>query len=102
MGFSTGCWVDLFSRQRWRRAQLVWASAKGTLFMFVSHGGRPHTMTRRSCERLIVHDLLRPVETHGVVARALSTLTNELQTTKPMELNQPAPAASNSRFARSH
>jgi hypothetical protein len=77
LGLITGCWVDLFSNQKWRRAQLVWASDKGSLFMFVSHGGRPHSMTRRSCERLILHDLLRPVETHGVVAQALSALKSD-------------------------
>lgn len=73
----TGCWVDLFSRRRWRRAQLAWASAKGTLFMFVSHGGRPHSMTRRSCERLISSQLLRLVDSNGVVAHALATLKQE-------------------------
>ena len=66
-----GGWVDLYSRQRWLRAQLVWASSQATLFMFVSHGGQAHSMTRRSCERLIKARLLRPVETHGVVAQAL-------------------------------
>lgn len=69
-----GHWVDLYSRHRWLRAQLVWASTKGTLFMFVSHGGQPHSMTRRSCERLIRERLLRPVQTHGVVAQALDQL----------------------------
>lgn len=69
-----GCWVDLYSRRRWLRAQLVWASTRSTLFMFVSHGGQPHSMTRRSCERLIKEQLLRPVDTHGVVAQALDAL----------------------------
>ena len=69
-----GQWVDLYSRHHWLRAQLVWANSKGTLFMFVSHGGQPHSMTRRSCERLIRARLLRPVEMHGVVAQALDRL----------------------------
>ena len=69
-----GDWVDLYSRQRWLRAQLTWASTKGTLFMFVSHGGQPHSMTKRSCERLIAARLLRPVNTRGVVARALNAV----------------------------
>jgi hypothetical protein len=72
-----GDWVDLYSRQRWLRAQLTWASTKGTLFMFVSHGGRPHSMTKRSCERLIAARLLRPVNTRGVVARALKAVVAE-------------------------
>ena len=45
--------------------------------MFVSHGGQPHSMTQRSCERLIRERLLRPVETHGVVAQALNQLVRE-------------------------
>lgn len=76
-GLSTGCWVNLYSRQRWLRAQLVWASARGTLFMFISRGGRPHSMTRRSCGRLIAHQWLRPVGAHGVVAHALASLKEE-------------------------
>jgi hypothetical protein len=69
-----GCWVDLYSKRRWLRAQLVWASTKGTLFMFVSHGGQPHSMTRRSCERLLRERLLRPVEMHGAVSHAIDVL----------------------------
>ena len=45
-GLTTGCWVDLHSHKRWLRAQLIWASTRGTLFMFVSRGGRAHSMTR--------------------------------------------------------
>lgn len=67
----TGSWVDLCSKQQWLRAQLVWASTKATLFMFISHGGRPHSMTQRSCEKLIAQRMLRPVNTDGVVAQAL-------------------------------
>jgi hypothetical protein len=72
-----GDWFDLYSKRRWRRAQLVWASSKGTLFMFVSHGGRPHSMTKRVCERLVRDRYLRPVRTHSVVSRALDTLDHE-------------------------
>jgi len=78
LSLRAGHWVDLYSRQRWLRAQLIWASSKGTLFMFVSHGGQPHSMTKRSCVRLIRERLLRPVETHGVVAQALDRLVKEV------------------------
>jgi hypothetical protein len=71
----TGCWVDLFSKRQWLRAQLVWASSHATLFMFISHGGQPHSMTKRSCEKLIAQRLLRPVDTQGVVAQALDAVT---------------------------
>lgn len=71
----TGRWVDLYSKRQWLRAQLVWASSHATLFMFISHGGRPHSMTKRSCEKLIAQRLLRPVDAHGVVAQALDAVT---------------------------
>ena len=88
----TGCWVDLCSGQRWRRAQLVWASAKGTLFMFESHGGHPHSMTRRSCERLVSEHLLRLVGSHGVVAHALATLKQESKDMAPASSSAAEPA----------
>ena len=77
LGLRAGHWVDLYSKHRWLRTQLIWASTKGTLFMFVSAGGQPHSMTKRSCARLIRERLLRPVETHGVVAEALDRLSRE-------------------------
>jgi hypothetical protein len=73
-GLREGSWVDLYSKRKWRRAQLTWAAAKGTLFMFVSHGGRPHSMTRRTLERLIANRLLRAVDAQAVVQQALETL----------------------------
>jgi hypothetical protein len=72
-----GDWVDLYSKRKWLRAKLIWASTKGTLFMFVSHGGQPHSMTKRVCERLIRDRYLRPVRMHGVVAHALGALDHE-------------------------
>jgi len=71
-----GCWVDLFSKQRWRRAQLTWASAKRTLFMFVSHGGQPHSMTKRSMQQLVINHLLRPMDSGEVVQHALEALVS--------------------------
>lgn len=68
---TTGTWVDLYSGGEWLRAQLVWSSQKASLFMFNSLGGRTHTMTRRSCEKLMAKRWLRLVETRPVMARAL-------------------------------
>jgi Protein of unknown function (DUF1631) len=79
LALRAGDWVDLYSRRRWLRAQLTWASTKGTLFMFVSHGGQPHSMTKRSCERLIASRLLRPVKSHGVVSHALQAVAANAQ-----------------------
>ncbi len=99
LSLRAGHWVDLYSRRHWLRAQLIWASTKGSLFMFVSHGGQPHSMTKRSCERLIRERLLRPVEAHGVVAQALDAVTSEVasaaQTESPSGLepvHDPSPA----------
>jgi hypothetical protein len=39
--------------------------------MFVGSGGRPHSMTRRTCEKLIRLRCLRPVDTSAVVEKAL-------------------------------
>ncbi len=72
-----GCWVDLFARQQWRRARMVWATQRGTLFVFVSTGGRPHSMTRRSMQRLLRDRLLRPVAGDGVVPRALQRIAQQ-------------------------
>ena len=70
-------WVDLFSHQQWRRARLVWTSGNGALFMFTSHGNTPHSMTRRSLQRLVRNRLLRLVEAEAVVPRALETLASQ-------------------------
>jgi len=69
-----GCWVDLFAGKRWLRARLAWTSKSATLFMFVSQGGQPHTMTRRICERLLRERQLRPVGMHGVVDHAINVM----------------------------
>jgi hypothetical protein len=92
-GLRSGHWVDLYSRRRWLRAQLIWASTKGTLFMFVSHGGQPHSMTKRSCERLIRERLLRPVDNQGVVAQALDAVASEVASqTTPATQTEPETA----------
>ncbi|MFV0679971.1 MAG: DUF1631 family protein [Ottowia sp.] len=72
-----GDWVDLRVRGEWRRAQLVWNSDNGSLFMFVSQGGRPHSMTRRICEKLIRARYLRPVDVGAVVDKAIGALRDQ-------------------------
>ena len=66
--------VDLYSKGAWIRAELVWASSRATLFMFTSHGGRVHSMTLRSCEKLVRNRWLRPVATRAVVEVALKAV----------------------------
>jgi hypothetical protein len=70
-------WVDLYSHQQWHRARLVWTSGNGAFYMFTSQGNRPHSMTRRSLQRLLRSRLLRPVESDAVVPRALETIAGQ-------------------------
>lgn len=81
-----GDWVDLKVRDHWRRAQLQWTSDNGTLFMFISRGGRPHSMTQRTCEKLIRNRHLRPVDASAVVDKALRQLGDEARQTREAAL----------------
>jgi hypothetical protein len=72
-----GDWIDLCSHGEWLRAQLIWASARGTLFMFTSSNGRAHSMSKRSCVKLIRRRWLRPVDTHPVVQMAIQAISGE-------------------------
>jgi hypothetical protein len=74
---SVGSLVDLYSRGEWIRAELIWVSRRATLFMFTSHGGRAHSMTLRSCEKLVGKRWMRLVETGGVVGDAMNVLLKE-------------------------
>jgi hypothetical protein len=69
-----GSLVDLYSHGEWIRAELTWVSRRATFFMFTSHGGRAHSMTLRSCEKLVDNRWLRLVETRAVVDAALGHL----------------------------
>ena len=93
-----GSWVDLHARDRWRRASLTWVSNRATLFMFVSNGGQPHSMTRRSLERLVRERLLRPVEAGAVVPRALEAIAQGTQA-PAAPAHRPARASGEERVA---
>ncbi len=73
-GLRQGDWVDLLSKGKWYRAKLVWASTHGSLFMFTSRGGRGHSMTKRSLEKLLAERHVRVVDAHEVVQRALEAV----------------------------
>jgi hypothetical protein len=49
----------------------MWARTLGTLFMLVSQGGQPRSMSKRICKRLITQDLLRSA--NGLGAATLPT-----------------------------
>ncbi len=50
--------------------------------MFISHGGRPHSMTRRTCEKLLRQRKLRPVPAGAVVDKALRGLADQARETQ--------------------
>jgi hypothetical protein len=53
--------LRLWSGDRWLTAQLAWVSANASLFLFVSDAGRQHSMTRRTCDRLLREAVLVPL-----------------------------------------
>jgi hypothetical protein len=57
-----GDWVNLYFRRKWRRAKLVWISDSGVLYLFVGYGGRMHSMTRQTLEKLLSSGQVRPLE----------------------------------------
>jgi hypothetical protein len=67
----TGSWVELMVEGQWTRMQLTWASPHGSLFMFTSHAGTAHSMSRRTMERLRADGLIRVVAERNVVDEAL-------------------------------
>ena len=69
-----GNWVDLRLRREWRRAQLTWISDNGSLYMFISHGGRAHSATRDTLEKLLRLGCVRPLKDGPVVGRALEVI----------------------------
>jgi len=71
---STGVWVELMVEGVWLRAQLTWASPHRTLFMFISHGGLAHSMSRRTMERLRMQGSIRVVSDGHVVDNALDAV----------------------------
>ena len=80
-----GTRVDLFSKGEWIRAELVWASNRSTLFMFTSHGGRVHSMTLRSCEKLVRKRWLRLVAKRAVVEVALKAVAEATEPAAAVE-----------------
>jgi hypothetical protein len=70
----SGSWVDLALDGLWVRAQLTWASPHKTLFMFTSAGGRAHSMSRRTMDRLRTTGLVRLVSDGHVMDNALDAV----------------------------
>jgi len=69
-----GDWVDLRLGRQWRRAELTWVSDNNALYLFVSQGGRAHSMTRHTLEKLLRSGHIRTSEGGAVVDKALQAI----------------------------
>jgi hypothetical protein len=69
-----GSWVELMLDGAWVRAQLTWASPMRTLFMFVSRGGKSHSMSKRTMDKLCSQGLIRMVSDGQLVDKALDAV----------------------------
>ena len=69
-----GSWVELMLDGAWVRAQLTWASPMRSLFMFVSRGGKAHSMSKRTMDKLATQGLIRMVSDGRMVDKALDAV----------------------------
>ncbi len=67
-------WVEIMLEGAWVRAQLTWASPMRTLFMFVSRGGKAHSMSKRTMDKLCSQGLIRMVSDGHIVDKALDAV----------------------------
>ncbi len=89
-----GSWVELHLESstgaHWVRAQLTWASPHRTLFMFVSHGGKAHSMSQRTMDKLRAQGQIRVVSDGRLVEKALDAVA---QTALRNSVDAGSPAA---------
>jgi hypothetical protein len=69
-----GSWVEMMLEGHWTRMQLKWTSPHRTLFMFVAHGGKAHSMSQRSMDKLRVQGMIRVVSDGQLVEKALDAV----------------------------
>ncbi len=69
-----GSWVEMMMEGQWARMQLKWTSPHRTLFMFVAHGGKAHSMSQRSMDKLRVQGMIRVVSDGHLVEKALDAV----------------------------
>jgi hypothetical protein len=71
---SIGSWVEMMLEGQWTRMQLKWTSPHRTLFMFVAHGGKTHSMSQRSMDKLRSQGMIRVVSDGHLVEKALDAV----------------------------
>jgi hypothetical protein len=71
---SIDSWVEMMLEGQWTRMQLKWTSPHRTLFMFVAHGGKAHSMSQRSMDKLRAQGMIRVVSDGHLVEKALDAV----------------------------
>jgi hypothetical protein len=74
VAIAIGSWVELMLEGQWVRAQLTWASPHRTLYMFVVSGGKSHSMSQRTMDKMRAQDQLRLVSDGRLVDKALDAV----------------------------
>ena len=74
VAIAIGSWVELMLEGQWVRAQLTWASPHRTLYMFVVSGGKSHSMSQRTMDKMRSQDQLRLVSDGRLVDKALDAV----------------------------
>lgn len=74
VAIAIGSWVELMLDDQWVRAQLTWASPHRTLYMFVVSGGKSHSMSQRTMDKMRAQDQLRLVSDGRLVDKALDAV----------------------------
>jgi Protein of unknown function (DUF1631) len=83
-GLEPGQVCRLFLLERWMNAHLVWRSANHSMFIFNSrHGGRTHSLSRRSLEKLRAAGLATTIERGEFVAQAMRELAGRSRAAQP-------------------
>ena len=73
-GLQPGAWVEMMIEGGWARYQVTWASPHGTLFMFSSAAGKPHSMTRRLLGKMLQGGTMKMISGQAVVDGALDAV----------------------------
>ena len=70
----TGVWVDMDLDGGRIRAELVWASPKGNMYLFCTAEGRHRSMARQSLDKLMAQGRVRRLQPPDVLGSALDAL----------------------------
>ncbi len=85
-----GSWVEVMLEEQWVRAQLTWISPHKSLFMFVARGGKAHSMSQRTMDKLRSQGLIRVVSEGHLVEKALDAVAQTALRNSAEQANNPS------------